>query len=451
MVLLSVIRDGRLCKVGNGTIVVTPSTTNAESQYDTAIDKITALLRGSDIDVISTVSKRATENMASWSIKGSRPCLIFYETAEDAVARGLLKGELPSRVLEKWVLDAEVLLSKHRRRRRQLTFVSISAAVTEPKNFVSALSQRFKGQDFPSFRMKSEKLAWSVWQGLLARQIVSGEVNAIRLGDALDAAALPLAAHHYDSDVAASELNALQSDREEISAQLENVHVQTVGLAEAKIRQSNLEAERALLRDQIVHLQQAVQEYIYTSAEHQRELSAMKLTLTAAQDRVEGLEATLMGLTAQAARGKADMDALRNHNEGLETRIKELTTQAASDKVNIDALQEHIKGLEATLNGLASQAASDKSDIEALVAQKQKLLDTFNQLMVTILHGNGLKSWPWSSRRAQQIKIVRDYGVVDPDWYLQFHQDVAKAGAEPFRHYIDYGVKEGRPPNASFA
>lgn len=431
--------------------MITPSATSADSQYATVIDELRALFKGSDVDVISAVSEQANKSMASWPAKGSKSYLVLYEAAEDAVARGLLEGELPSMVLTKWVSDAEVWLSKHRKRRRQLTFVSISRVLTEPENFLTALSHRFEGQDFPHDWLKPQRPAWFAWQGLLARQIVSSEADAMRLSDALEAAALPLAACNYDADVVASELKALQSGYEQLSAQLEKAQARAdTELAQVKAHQSDLETERALLRDQIAHLQQAIQEDSYTATERQREFSAMKLTLTAAQDRIEGLEAALNGLSTQTAKDKSNIDTLQNYIKGLEETLQGLSTQATNYQADIDAFQNHVMGLETALKGLTTQAANDKTTIDALVAQKQKLLEAFNQLMIKILHGKELKSWPWRSRRAQQIRIVRDCGVVDPDWYLQFHQDVAKAGAEPFRHYIDYGVKEGRPPNANF-
>ncbi len=291
--------------------------------------------------------------------------------------------------------DAENLLARHRQARRQLTFVSITSVLTQPEDFLNALSRRFGDQDFPGGWLISEKLVWSAWQGLLARQIVSSEADATRLSSALEAAALPLEAYRYDPDAAASELDAMRTDREQLALQIKELQIRTsVELSEAKVRQSDLEAERALLRDQIMYLQQAIQDHADAATGQQRQLSDMKLALTAAEDRVEGLEATLKGVTTRAARDKADFDALST--------------------------------------------------------QKQKLLETLNQLIAKILQGNELRDWPWRSRRTRQIKIVRDWGIVDPDWYLQHHQDVANAGVEPFQHYVDHGFKEGRPPNADF-
>src|SRR5262249_35101361 len=40
-------------------------------------------------------------------------------------------------------------------------------------------------------------------------------------------------------------------------------------------------------------------------------------------------------------------------------------------------------------------------------------------------------------------------GRVDAEWYLQQYPDVARAGADPFKHFIDSGRREGREPHAA--
>ena len=40
--------------------------------------------------------------------------------------------------------------------------------------------------------------------------------------------------------------------------------------------------------------------------------------------------------------------------------------------------------------------------------------------------------------------------LFDPAWYLQQHADVARARLDPVQHYLEYGAKEGRNPNALF-
>ncbi|WP_098418769.1 hypothetical protein [Marinobacter sp. LV10MA510-1] len=39
----------------------------------------------------------------------------------------------------------------------------------------------------------------------------------------------------------------------------------------------------------------------------------------------------------------------------------------------------------------------------------------------------------------------------DADWYLQAYPDVAKAGVNPYQHYLTYGQFEGRQPGPNRA
>ena len=39
----------------------------------------------------------------------------------------------------------------------------------------------------------------------------------------------------------------------------------------------------------------------------------------------------------------------------------------------------------------------------------------------------------------------------DPKWYLETYADVADAGVDPLRHFLEYGEAEGRNPSGSFS
>ena len=64
----------------------------------------------------------------------------------------------------------------------------------------------------------------------------------------------------------------------------------------------------------------------------------------------------------------------------------------------------------------------------------------------------GNRMWrllPRGLRLRGQMALLRRARIVDPDWYLSRNEDVAKAGVDPLRHYIEFGVREGREPNSS--
>lgn len=54
-------------------------------------------------------------------------------------------------------------------------------------------------------------------------------------------------------------------------------------------------------------------------------------------------------------------------------------------------------------------------------------------------------------RMEDEIVSIENSGLFDKQWYLNRYMDVREAGLDPVRHFILYGAKEGRQPNALFA
>ena len=50
----------------------------------------------------------------------------------------------------------------------------------------------------------------------------------------------------------------------------------------------------------------------------------------------------------------------------------------------------------------------------------------------------------------REIKILRNKGGFDSEWYLQTYPDVAQSNLSPLLHYLVYGSKQGKNPNDQF-
>ena len=76
-----------------------------------------------------------------------------------------------------------------------------------------------------------------------------------------------------------------------------------------------------------------------------------------------------------------------------------------------------------------------------------------------------LKSWSYRTGRAmtsplsaplEALRSIRDSilvkksGLFDAEWYLEQNKDVAEAKADPVRHYLKFGWREGRNPSPDF-
>lgn len=65
-----------------------------------------------------------------------------------------------------------------------------------------------------------------------------------------------------------------------------------------------------------------------------------------------------------------------------------------------------------------------------------------------------IQSPPWwgllprSLRRRRLASALRQSGLFDAEDYLRRNPDVAATGADPLRHYLQHGVREGRSRSA---
>lgn len=48
------------------------------------------------------------------------------------------------------------------------------------------------------------------------------------------------------------------------------------------------------------------------------------------------------------------------------------------------------------------------------------------------------------------VDLLRSTALFDPEWYLLANPDVANAGVDPYRHYVEFGAAEGRSTSALF-
>ncbi len=50
----------------------------------------------------------------------------------------------------------------------------------------------------------------------------------------------------------------------------------------------------------------------------------------------------------------------------------------------------------------------------------------------------------------RQAKLIKESGLFDSKWYLEQNIDVKESGQDPIKHYIQFGVTEGRAPSPKF-
>ena len=72
---------------------------------------------------------------------------------------------------------------------------------------------------------------------------------------------------------------------------------------------------------------------------------------------------------------------------------------------------------------------------------------SINRALNALLEASDWPLLPARLRLKRKLERLRRSGLFDAEWYLREYTDVAEAGIDPLRHYIEFGAKEGRAPN----
>ena len=172
-----------------------------------------------------------------------------------------------------------------------------------------------------------------------------------------------------------------------------------------------------------------------------------------ARSERQRLEAELEKTLALAQKAQATADEARSAKQRLELQVKERFAEIAT-------LTQLLRDGEA-----ASQ--QDEKALRVLEHEKAealKLVDAQRETIARLARPArvgraifavcNIRRWPaiWDRLFLQRrAALLQHSGEFDAEWYRQNYADVAAAQVDPLRHYIRYGAKEGRAPNAAVA
>jgi hypothetical protein len=159
----------------------------------------------------------------------------------------------------------------------------------------------------------------------------------------------------------------------------------------------------------------------------------------------------------------ADLQILRYSVAQLEDEKLALENQLAAQK---QAFQASIRAAEETakLEREAGILIGEKRGLEkqnAELLQAKQLIEKLRRAyflrrmsrkrrLVRLLLPPMLRGW-WDRRYIDHlVSIIAHSGQFDKRWYLDTYPDVAQAGIDPIRHYLEIGAPEGRNPNRTF-
>src|SRR5690606_27527266 len=86
-----------------------------------------------------------------------------------------------------------------------------------------------------------------------------------------------------------------------------------------------------------------------------------------------------------------------------------------------------------------------------LETDRRSTAEEVSRTIAALLNDSHASIWGERAALKRKMKRMRQSGLFDGKWYLSYYTDVAEAGYDPLYHYVRYGAREGRAPNASLA
>ena len=218
-------------------------------------------------------------------------------------------------------------------------------------------------------------------------------------------------------------------------------------LARAQAELAEMAARQARNEKVLAGLEQHVQLLVGDRQERQSQIAALEKKLREQEPAV----ARLKQLLSERDRRIAQLDVehkkrLAEHAKAmsqLEEREKTITQLQAEQKEHLD---EMIK---------LSQLAIEREKRARVEAEKAETIrdvaaKELGRTVAALLDNRRWSLLPKKVRVKQQMALLKRAGLFDAEWYLQHYHDVRESGMDPLRHYVEYGAREGRGPNAKF-
>ncbi len=194
--------------------------------------------------------------------------------------------------------------------------------------------------------------------------------------------------------------------------------------------------------------------------DYRSELKAAREQLQQREDELSSLRRALED--TQAALLKAE--SLAQKAESLEQIVESLeqkTESLAQKAEETDTLRDLLHERESTLRNLR----------RAFTEQERQVMDLYNSLSWRMTAPLRRFAWirdtsfykllsrailniivrPFSKMKpSSDIRVIRNSGLFDEQFYVSHYRDIAQAGIDPLWHYVHHGALERRDPNPFF-
>lgn len=386
---------------------------------------------GLDNPTLSDWLRSTSETLSRWSVDGESPqdyaTLDEIRTAMNAAAPAFsrLLGTEQARSAR-----LEMELASERQQASQLQS-DLESERQQAAQLKSELESRAKADvELASERRRHEQATTEAEKSLaeLRHRLAQTESALAQRSHETEQTASELAAVREElrqMGTSRAEAEAARTQAEKISAGLKQ-HLDVL-LADVKQRQTHA-AEQA---DADASLARQVRQVLAVLDTQRHELvmrlseaDQMRATLTAELQQVRA---------AQAA------ELQQVHATQAAELQQERAAQAAELQQRLDDIETLKKTVEETQRELHHQQSEAERLRQVAALEIARAAGLINDRGTSTVRRRLHLMW-----RAARLKRS---GLFDSEWYLRHNADVADAGTDPLRHYIQFGASEGRAPN----
>ena len=254
------------------------------------------------------------------------------------------------------------------------------------------------------------------------------------------------------------------NDLEKRSAQLKAA---TELLSEARAENTRLKKRRATLssevtrqNDELGQLQLEILRLEQVITEGQEALASARDGEAQALARIAAQDAELASLKGQLGQTQSALAQRQLETEQTADALRQAMADAKAQKEDMAARQTRFdadsKAYGEKVIALERSLADGRSTINKLQATKEDLAgridgarEEMSRLVELLLRTAAPSFLPKSLRLKQQGKLLDKFALLDSGWYLESNRDVLESGADPKAHFLEFGLDEGRAPNAS--
>jgi SAM-dependent methyltransferase/glycosyltransferase involved in cell wall biosynthesis len=152
---------------------------------------------------------------------------------------------------------------------------------------------------------------------------------------------------------------------------------------------------------------------------------------------------------------EASLEAVRSERKRLEQEVEASGKELAATREERDGLIARLTRLTESVTRLDREVETLRKQLEEATRWTWQTLPS--KLVKAIKRGARLRprhllrlGMPAELRQRRDLKSITASGFFDARYYLEKNPDVASAGAEPLRHYVEHGAREGRNPHPMF-